>query len=96
MSHLRVLLTRLLKWEHQPERRSDSWIHSIGNAQIEMQTILDESPSLCPELPAFVARAYQQARWLAAQEMRMDRERVPDTCRWSPDHLLSSDIMPEK
>jgi uncharacterized protein DUF29 len=96
MSHLRVLLTNLLKWEHQPEQHSDSWIHSIGNAQIEMQTILDEIPSLCPELPAFVARAYQQARWLAAQEMLVDRVRVPDTCRWSPDHLLSPDIVPEK
>jgi len=28
-SHLRVLLTHLLKWQVQPERRSDSWLHSV-------------------------------------------------------------------
>jgi hypothetical protein len=96
VSHLRVLLTHLLKWEHQPERQSDSWVHSMAHAQVEVQTILDESPSLRAELPAFVARAYEQARFLAARQTRLDRVRFPDTCPWSSDHLLHPDIVPEK
>ena len=96
VSHLRVLLTHLLKWEYQPERRSDSWVDSMANAQIEAQTILDDSPSLRPELPASVTRAYEQARFLAARQTRLDLVRFPELCPWSPDHLLYPDIVPEK
>jgi Domain of unknown function DUF29 len=95
-SHLRVLLTHLLKWEYQPERRSDSWTDSMLHAQIEVQTILEESPSLRPELPAFIARAYAQARFVAAKETTQDLVRFPDTCPWRPDHLLYPEIVPVK
>jgi Domain of unknown function DUF29 len=96
VSHLRVLLTHLLKWDAQPQRRSDSWVHSMGNALVEVQTILDESPSLRPELPAFVARAYEQARWLAIRETGLDGVNFPHTCRWSPDDLLNAANLPSK
>lgn len=96
VSHLRVLLTHLLKWDYQPERRSDSWMDSMLHAQIEVQTILEESPSLRPELPAFVARAYAQARFVAAKETKQDLTRFPDTCRWPPDDLLDPETVPEK
>jgi hypothetical protein len=96
VGHLRVLLTHLLKWQVQPERRSDSWVDSMLHAQIEAQTILDDSPSLHPELSAFVARAYAQARRLAARETRLDLVRLPDTCAWPPDDLLDPETVPEK
>ena len=66
------------------------------HAQIEAQTILDDSPSLYPELPAFVARAYTQARRVAARETRLDLVKFPDRCAWSPDDLLHPEIVPEK
>jgi len=96
VTHLRVLLIHLLKWEYQPARRSDGWVDSMGNAQIDAQTILDESPSLRPELPAFIARAYEQARVLAARETRLPRMQFPDTCPWSPYDLLHPNTIPEK
>ena len=96
VSHLRVLLTHLLKWEYQPERRSDGWMDSMLHAQIEAQTILDDSPSLSPELPALVTRAYTRARRVAARETRLDLVTFPDRCAWSPDHLLHPEIVPEK
>ena len=96
VSHLRVLLTHLLKWEVQPERRSDGWVDSMLHAQIEAQTILDDSPSLSPELPALVTRAYTQARRVATRETRLDLVRFPEACAWSPDDLLHPEIVPEK
>jgi hypothetical protein len=96
VSHLRVLLTRLLKWEHQPLRRSDGWVDSMANAQIEAQTILAESPSLRPELPVFVARAYEQARFLAARQTHQDLNRFRAECPWSPVALLDPETVPDK
>jgi uncharacterized protein DUF29 len=95
-SHLRVLLLHLLKWQHQPERRSESWLHSMANAQIELETYLDENRSLRAELPALVARAYPQARRLAARETHLEVRQFPADCPWSPDDLLHPDIVPEK
>ena len=96
VSHLRVLLTHLLKWDHQPMRRSESWLDSMANAQIEAQTILDQSPSLRPELPAFVARAYEQALRLAARQTHLEVTQFPPACPWSPEYLLHPDSVPEK
>jgi hypothetical protein len=96
VSHLRVLLTHLLKWQVQPERRSDGWVDSMLHAQIEAQTIIEDSPSLSPELPTFVARAYTQACRVAARETRLDLGRFPDTCAWTPEDLLDPETVPEK
>jgi hypothetical protein len=96
VSHLRVLLTHLLKWEYQPERRSDSWLHSMGNAQIEVQTILHENHSLHRELPDFVALAYRQACRLAAGETGLSPAAFPSGCPWSVGELLDPTILPYK
>jgi Domain of unknown function DUF29 len=96
VSHLRVLLTHLLKWEYQPERRSDGWVDSMANAVVEARTILDDSPSLRPELRTFVDRAYEQARFLAARQTHQDLQRFPAVCPWSPDALLNPETVPDK
>jgi hypothetical protein len=96
ISHLRVLLTHLLKWNFQPDRRSESWLHSMGNAQVELQTILQESPSLRPELPTFVTIAYDQARMLAARETVEPAWRFPSDCPWLPEQLLDPVVIPYK
>lgn len=96
VSHLRVLLTHLLKWEHQPQRRSDGWLHSMGNAQIEVQTILDDNRSLRRELPDIVGRAYEQARRLASRETGLPIDTLPLSCPWSPEQLLNQATIPDK
>jgi hypothetical protein len=93
VSHLQILLAHLLKWEYQPGRRSDSWLHSMGNAQIEIETYLEENPSLRPQLPAFVARAYPRARRLAMLETGMAQSFFPPDCPWSPHALLHPDLL---
>jgi Domain of unknown function DUF29 len=96
ISHLRVLLTHLLKWQFQPERRSDSWLHSMGHAQIELQTILHDSPSLRPELSTFVSIAYAQALFLAARETGLSVGAFPSNCPWNPEQLLHPATIPYK
>jgi len=96
VSHLRVLLTHLLKWQYQPERRSESWLHSMGNAQVEIETYLDENRSLRRELSAFIARAYPHARRLAARETGLPTVTFPLACPWDPEQLLAPDFLPDK
>jgi Domain of unknown function DUF29 len=93
VSHLRVLLTHLLKWEYQPQRQSESWLYSMGNAQIEIETYLDENPSLRSQLPVFVTKAYPQARRLAMRETGLAQSLFPSDCPWSPERLLNPDLL---
>src|SRR5215471_12924999 len=41
-SQLARLLAHLLKWQHQPRRRSNSWRASIRTARREMRDLLNE------------------------------------------------------
>ena len=76
-SYLTLLCAHLLKWLHQPERRSRSWVKTIQIARATIPGILDDSPSLRPELEATFAKAYHLARTEAADDMHMDERRLP-------------------
>ena len=45
-SQLVRLMTHIIKWKSQPEKRSRSWIASIYNAREEIIDIQEETPSL--------------------------------------------------
>ncbi len=45
-SQLTRLLLHLLKWQYQPQRRSDSWLDSITDARLQIELALKDSPSL--------------------------------------------------
>jgi len=45
-SQLIRLLRHLLKWQYQPQRRSDSWLDSITDARTQIELIIEDSPSL--------------------------------------------------
>ncbi|HZZ68796.1 MAG TPA: DUF29 domain-containing protein [Phenylobacterium sp.] len=76
-SHLIVLLAHLLKWRLQPERRSRSWMFTILEQRREAERMVDENPSLKPELPEILADAYKTARLRAAREPRLTIKRFP-------------------
>lgn len=72
-SRLVTLLTRLLKWEHQAERRSGSWRGTIREQRRELRQLL-ESSTLKNHAEAVLADAYAEARRQAADEteLRLD------------------------
>src|ERR1700726_653198 len=49
-SALRVLLTHMLKWDHQPDRRSRSWALSIKAQRLELDDVLSDNPGLKPRI----------------------------------------------
>ena len=69
-SRLVVLLSHLLKWEHQPERRSGTWRGTIREQRRELRQLL-ESGTLRNHAEAVLADAYAEARRQAANETEL-------------------------
>jgi hypothetical protein len=104
ISHLRVMLTHLLKWAYQTKERElhlSSWRVSIVNSRLEIEDSLEESPSLGTErnMLAFMQKAYHRARDLAAAEMGItDREMnrmFPAECPWTFEQFMAEGFLPE-
>jgi hypothetical protein len=96
-SHLIILVLHLLKWCYQPDGRltSHSWSDSIRNARIQIDLLVETSPSLRPLLPGILTRYYPKARRLAADETHLALATFPEACPWSIDRLLDYDFFPE-
>ena len=100
-SFFEVLLTHLLKWAYQAERRSGSWEASIENSrdQIKINARLLRSPSLKARLPELAQAAYNRARRTAGAEMGLTRQQwnklLPQTCEWNVDEIMDTEFWPE-
>ncbi|MEH1814193.1 MAG: DUF29 domain-containing protein [Nostoc sp.] len=67
-NRLIVLLMHLLKWQYQPEKRSESWRSTISEQRICIETLLEDSPSLQPLLAEIFEGCYQKARLKESDE----------------------------
>ncbi|MDQ2693918.1 MAG: DUF29 domain-containing protein [Pseudomonadota bacterium] len=95
-SRLEVLLMHLLKWRHQPGRWGASWESTIEVQRIDVQEVLDENPSLRPQLPGLLAAAYRKARLKTAGETGLDRQVFPKVCPFSLEQVLDPHFWPEQ
>jgi hypothetical protein len=67
-SSLRVVMLHLLKWDHQPDRRSRSWTLSIREQRRRVLRQLRKNPGLKPLLDEAISEAYEDARDEASSE----------------------------
>ena len=77
-SALRVLLTHMLKWDHQPERRGRSWEATIRTQRKHALKVLRKNPSLKASLEEAVAEAWDTARSDASGETNLPIETFPE------------------
>jgi hypothetical protein len=61
-SRLSLLLTHLMKWQWQPEKRGKSWMQTIREQRKAIRKILKNSPSLRSHVPEMLAEAWAEAR----------------------------------
>lgn len=94
-SQLRLILSHLLKWVYQPDKRTDSWRSTIANGRVLVQEDLEDSPSLAHDLPELFAWAYPRARRDAADETGLPLAAFPEACPWSLDQVLDGHFWPE-
>lgn len=92
---LAVLLAHLLKWQHQPERRGNSWRLTVEVQRLDLQDLLSQNPSLRSQLPSRIQDAYRKAVLLAAQETGIPKGRFPAECPYTGEQVMDGEFWPE-
>lgn len=91
-SALRITLMHLLKWDHQPEKRSRSWTLSIRNGRLDAQQVLERHPGVRGRLAGAIERAYRRARIDAAGETDLDEAAFPAECPYDVEAIMTRAI----
>ena len=91
-SALRVLLTHMLKWDHQPEKRSRSWSLSIRDQRLALDDVLADNPGLKPRIGEAMTRGYRRARVQAAKETGLEEKVFPEACPYSFEDVVSREF----
>ena len=83
-----VLLMHLLKWQYQPEKRSESWRSTITEQRICIEGLLEDSPSLQPLISEVFDDCYQKARLKASDETGIKLNFFPKESPFTPKETL--------
>lgn len=94
INRLGVLIGHLLKWQYQPQQRTRSWIATIAIQRLEITELIEESPSLKPDLEAALRQAYLKAINLAIQETNLPNRTFPPNCPYSLEEILDDRFYP--
>ncbi len=94
-SQITRLLLHLLKWQYQPQRRSDSWLDSITDARTQIELALEDSPSLKNFPAEQLDSCYHRARRQAAKQTRIEISNFPPTCPYALIQVMDEDWLPD-
>ena len=94
-SQLTRLLLHLLKWQYQPQRRSDSWLDSITDARTQIELAIEDSPSLKYHPATQLSDCYDRARRQAAQQTNLDISIFPIACQYDLELVLAENWLPD-
>ena len=94
-SNLRILLTHLLKYKYQSQKRSNSWLFTIVEHRQRIKDSFKDSPSLNRHFIQEFAECYQDARALAAAETGLPIDTFPVDSPFSPEDTIDADYLPE-
>jgi Domain of unknown function DUF29 len=90
-SHLLIIMIHILKWKHQPQKRSTSWCKSIRNARYEIGEVREETPSVTKEkIESVWEKTFQNAVLDAIDEMKLDKR------KYSPELLTWEEVFEKK
>ena len=93
-NRMALLIAHLIKWQHQPERQSNSWKRTIKEQRKALAFHIKQVPSLKPRLadPEWQGAIWADAVTLAIAETGMGG--FPEDCPWSIDEILADDFLP--
>ncbi len=93
-SRMVVLMTHLLKWQCQPERRSTSWTLTIREQRKGLLRRLKNTPSLKNELSNtdWLEDVWTDVLTMTTKETGIGE--LPETCPWVMTDILSTDWLP--
>jgi hypothetical protein len=91
-SALRIILLHLLKWDHQPKRRSRGWQLSISVQRKHVLRVLRKNPGLKSLVDEAITEAYDIARIEAAAQTLLEEDTFPLECPYSWDDIIEREI----
>jgi hypothetical protein len=82
------IMVHLLKWQYQPQRRSDSWLDSINDGRSQIRRKLEDSPSLRSYPDQVLAKEYTRARREAARQTGLEISIFPEFCPYEIEQVI--------
>ena len=93
-NRLIILIAHLLKWEFQLDYQSGSWRGSIQEQRLQLNGLLEDSPSLHQQFIESLEKAYPQAIKLASKKTELPTTKFPNECPYELAQLLDEDFLP--
>lgn len=93
-SRMEVLLQHLLKWQFQPERRTNSWKASIFEQRMRIAKVIKGSPSLRDYPAETLAGSFVIGRNQAITETGLPEAAFPQACPYTIEQILDPDFLP--
>ena len=87
-SQMERIMVHLLKWQYQPQRRSDSWLDSINDGRSQIRRKLEDSPSLRSYPEQVLAKEYTRVRREAARQTGLEISIFPEFCPYGINQVI--------
>jgi hypothetical protein len=87
-NRLEVLILHLLKWDHQPDQRSNRWRASVEEQRSRIRRLLRDSPSLRREIGTMCQDVFADAVGRAVIETRMSASDFPQTLPYTVEQIF--------
>jgi len=93
-SQMERIMVHLLKWQYQPQRRSDSWLDSINDGRSQIRRKIEDSPSLRSHPEQVLEKEYVRARREAARQTGLEISVFPELCPFIIEQVIE-DWLPD-
>jgi Domain of unknown function DUF29 len=91
-NRLEVLILHLLKWDHQPNVRSNRWRASVAEQRSRIRRLLRDSPSLNQTLEEAAREVYPEAIEQAAIETGLSETAFPPMLPYSAEQIFEREL----
>jgi hypothetical protein len=95
-NRLEVLILHLLKWDHQPEQRSNRWRASVEEQRSRIRRLLRDSPSLKREVGPMCRDVFADAVRVAVIETRTSESAFPQTLPYTVEEMFERELPAEE
>ena len=92
-SAIAIVCQHILKWDHQPSRRSRSWQLSIRSHRARIRSVLDYNPGLKSRIGQAMTRGYRYGRDRALDETGLTDDAMPEICPFTFEDLLDREFV---
>jgi hypothetical protein len=94
VNRLIILIAHLLKWQYQPNMRSNSWSSSTNEQRVQLDYLLSDMPSLNGYFTEAIEKSYDRALKLAIKETKLPLSVFPAQCLYTQNQLLDENFYP--